>query len=54
MILGDFHSVFTRFEALGTQDNTGGIGYDNNPSKIVGFYRRLSINLTIRIILLLF
>ena len=32
-ILGDFHPVFTRFEPLGTQDNTGGMDYDNHPCK---------------------
>src|SRR5258707_8897075 len=32
-ILGDFHAAFTRFEPLGTQDNTGGMDYDNHPCK---------------------
>ena len=32
-ILGGFHSVFTRFEALVTQGGAGGMGYDSNPSK---------------------
>ena len=28
-----FPRGFTRFEALGTQNNTGGIGYDSHPHK---------------------
>ena len=49
-----FYAFFTRFEALGTQDNTGRMGYYNHLSRIVGFRWRVSINLSIRIILLFY
>ena len=34
-ILGDFDAIVTRLDtlrALGTQGNTGGVGYDSHPS----------------------
>jgi hypothetical protein len=42
-ILGDFPRVLTRLEVLGTQEDTGGMGYGSHPSNLVCHFEFLPI-----------